>query len=432
MNVSVFIGRRLSFRGSPRGSGDGEGRRRPSPGVPIAVGGIAIAVVIMMVSISVVMGFKDEIRRKVTGFTSEVTVFPQSRTLASVVDMPLDGMIDSLITSVAPGARIDGVVEVPGILKTDSAFQGVMVKAYAPGADGYRFIASNLVEGSMPADANGAAADPAGAPAPHQIAVSQVVASKLGLATGDNLFMHFVSDGSMRTRKAVVAGIYDTHLGEYDSRYVYAAPVMARGVAAIAPGNVTSVEVNGIAPEDIPMVSADLQGRLLELSARSGGRMMYGVDNVLRSAESYFSWLELLDTNVAVILTLMALVSGFTLISCLFILILERVSTIGILKSLGATNGQIRRVFIYMACRLVARGLVIGNVAALALLIVQHRLHLVPLDAESYFLSYVPVALDWGAFALLNVAVAAVSALVLILPSHLVATLSPSESMRYE
>lgn len=105
MNVSVFIGRRLSFRGSPRGSGDGEGRRRPSPGVPIAVGGIAIAVVIMMVSISVVMGFKDEIRRKVTGFTSEVTVFPQSRTLASVVDMPLDGMIDSLITSVAPGHK---------------------------------------------------------------------------------------------------------------------------------------------------------------------------------------------------------------------------------------------------------------------------------------------------------------------------------------
>ena len=128
----------------------------------------------------------------------------------------------------------------------------------------------------------------------------------------------------------------------------------------------------------------------------------------------------------------MALVSGFTLISSMFILILERVRTIGILKSLGATNSQIRGVFIYMAERLVVRGLIIGNLIGLGFILLQHFLHIIPLDAEAYFLSYVPVDLAWGPFIILNAGVIVISAAVLVLPSHMIATLAPSESMRYE
>ena len=159
---------------------------------------------------------------------------------------------------------------------------------------------------------------------------------------------------------------------------------------------------------------------------------MLGVDNVLRSGAPYFSWLDLLDTNVVVILILMALVAGFTLISSLFILILERVRLIGILKAIGATNSQIRGIFIYMSERLVVWGLIIGNIIGLGFVWLQHTTRFIPLDPESYYLSYVPVEIGWEAILLLNLSVIAISCGILILPSHMVSTLSPAESIRYE
>lgn len=429
MNISVFIGRRLSFKGS--GNDDRrESGSIASAGIPIAIGGIALALVIMMMSVAVVTGFKREIRAKVAGFNSQLTVIPQSRTLEGVTAMSLDTAMTAMVRQAAPGAVADGVVELPGILKTDSAFQGVMVKAYAPDAAGYRFIAENLMEGSMPTEK--AMSDTASVPAQPEIAVSASIASKLGLGTGDKVDLHFVNNNALRTRRAVVSGIYDTRFGEYDARFIYATPDMARSVARLGKAEVTSVEINGVDEDDIERATADLSALLLAHNAETRSQTYCWVDNVLHSGAAYFSWLDLLDTNVVVILVLMALVSGFTLISSLFILILERVRTIGILKSLGATNTMIRGIFIYMAERLVARGLLIGNLIGIPLLLIQQHWHPLPLDPDSYFLSYVPVAVDWSSILLLNLAVIIISALILILPSHMIATLSPSESMRYE
>lgn len=426
MNISIFIGRRLSFKDSAGVHNSGSA----SAGVPIAVGGIALAVIIMMVSISVVMGFKDEIRKKVTGFSSEITIYPQSRTLSSIAFIDYTPELAATLKSVLPDSRFDGVVELPGILKTEENFQGVMVKAYQPGADGFRFIEEYLTDGVMPralvaSDSNGVAPQP-------EITLSVQTSSKLGLSIGDKVDMHFVSNGALRTRRALVSGLYDTNLGEYDSRFVYASPDLVRSIAKLFDNQVTAIEINGVDERQVSSATANLSSVLLDFSSRTSGHNIFFVDNVLRSGQAYFSWLDLLDTNVIVILMLMALVSGFTIISSLFILILERVRTIGILKSLGATNRQIRGIFIYMAERLVVCGLIIGNIGGLAIILTQHYLHLIPLDAESYFLSSVPVALCWGAFAALNIAVVAISAIVLILPSHMIATLAPSESMRYE
>lgn len=429
MNISVFIGRRLSFKGS--GNDDRrESGSIASAGIPIAIGGIALALVIMMFSVAVVTGFKSEIRAKVAGFNSQLTIIPQSRTLDGVTAMSLDTAMTAMVRRAAPGAVADGVVELPGILKTDSTFQGLMVKAYAPDAAGFAFIAENLTKGSMPVEK--AAADTASAPARPEIVLSATIASKLGLDTGDKVDLHFVNNNALRTRRAVVSGIYDTHFGEYDARFIYATPEMARSVGRLRPADVTSIEINGVADDDIERATADLSAMLLAHNAETHSQTYCWVDNVLHTGASYFSWLDLLDTNVVVILVLMALVSGFTLISSLFILILERVRTIGILKSIGATNTMIRGIFIYMAERLVARGLLIGNLIGIPLLLIQQHWHPLPLDPDSYFLSYVPIAVDWSAIITLNLAVITISALILILPSHMIATLSPSESMRYE
>ena len=159
---------------------------------------------------------------------------------------------------------------------------------------------------------------------------------------------------------------------------------------------------------------------------------LYRLSNVNSTAMMYFNWLELLDTNVVVILILMSLVSGFTLISSLFIIILERINMIGIMKALGATNNEIRRIFIYIAQRLIVYGLLAGNIIGLTIMLLQKHFHIFPLDPDAYYLNYVPVEIDWLYIALLNIGVFIIAWLMILLPSHLVSTISPSRSIRYE
>ena len=158
----------------------------------------------------------------------------------------------------------------------------------------------------------------------------------------------------------------------------------------------------------------------------------YRVENLNTQCSIYINWLNLLDTNVVVILVLIILVSCFTLISSLFIIILERVNMIGLFKAMGATNLQIRRIFIHMAQRLVVRGLLIGNIIGLGIIFLQLKFRLFPLDADAYYLSFVPMNISWLTVILLNIGVIVMTWLILILPSLLISTLSPARSIRYE
>ena len=195
----------------------------------------------------------------------------------------------------------------------------------------------------------------------------------------------------------------------------------------------SAIEISGL-PDDatIDRVGRELADALLQGLYSGCIDTLYAVENVHDTAALYFNWLALLDTNVVVILILMALVSGFTLVSSLFIIILERVGMIGTLKALGAGNRMIERTFIIVAERLVGRGLIIGNIVGLGIVLIQRAWHLLPLDPEAYYLDYVPVEINWWWVVGLNVAVVVIAALVLILPSRIIATLSPASSMRYE
>lgn len=193
------------------------------------------------------------------------------------------------------------------------------------------------------------------------------------------------------------------------------------------------VEISGLDDSQVDQATSEIHDALLrQLTEHPGETPLYVIDNVHHTGAVYFTWLSLLDTNVVVILILMAVVSGFTLISCLFILILERVRMIGLLKAMGATNGFVRRIFIYMAQRIVVRGLLIGNIVGIGLLLIQKYCHVLPLDADAYYLDYVPVEIGWWWILLLNICAIILSWLILILPSQAIARLSPAESMRYE
>lgn len=404
----------------------GRAGRNSLTSATIAVVGVSIAVIVMELAIAVVLGFKQEIKNKVSGFDAQVTVSPYiSGEISTINDiyLSLNDTLGNVIESTVPGVKATLSLKQPGILKTDNDFAGVLFKGY--GANhGYEFEKSNIVEGCIPdysVDEN-----------KNKIVISRLTANSLKLGVGDKINTYFFTNENLRARKFEVAGIYDSKFSDYDRLIAYASLPVLQRVAGIDTLSGSAIELRGITPDSIVSVSDRLQQRLITATHARELSRFYEVNNITRSAAIYFNWLDLLDTNVVVILILMACVAGITLVSCLFIMILERVKMIGLLKALGATNAQIRRIFIYLAQRLVLRGVLIGNAIAIGVILLQAHYRIIPLDPDAYYLSYVPVEINPWDFLALNIGVIIVSVLILIIPSHIASNISPTQTMRYE
>lgn len=421
MSLSSFIGSRLSFR---------QDSRNPSAGVVIAVAGIAISFTIMLLAISVVSGFRDEIVNKLSGFHPQITVLPplpQDNDVSNIKPIKLTDTLRSRITSAIPEADIQVSISQPSMFKTDSTFQGIVIQGVAPGKH-WDFIKSNLEEGSVPS------ADSARA---ESVVISRTTAEALGVKAGDKVLTHFFDGNSLRSRKLLITGIYNSHFKDFDSNLAFSPTKMLQGVYEIDSLTASSISINGMKLEEVPAKAEHLYQSLLaasmhELEETAVNPGICRVDNIYSQCAQYINWLNLLDTNVIVIIVLMAFVSGFTLISSLFIIILERVSMIGLFKALGATNGQIRGIFLFMAQRLVVRGLLIGNVLSIAIILLQQHFHFLPLNPDAYYLNFVPMHLSLLPVIVLNVAVIVMAYLILILPSQLISKISITKSIRYE
>lgn len=416
MNYPLFVARRLRLTSK-------KGRGTP-PGIIIAVTGIALALVIMMLAMSIVLGFKNEIKHKVMGFDAHIAILPASYDgdepnpfldvtpeLTDIID-GIDGIESSSLTLVQSA-----------ILKTDNDFEGIMIKGL-PQDGSMDFINSHIVEGA-PCDYS----DPECA---NDVSMSKTTANLLNLGVGDKVYAYFFIDGAVKPRRLRIASIYDTHFSDYDKNYVFSSLKLLQGVNGIdsLSGNRLQMTVTDI--DHIDDTALELQNAMIKASYNDELQGVYRLTTVTETGMMYFNWLELLDTNVVVIIILMILVSGFTLVSSLFIIILERINLIGIFKALGATNGEVRRIFIYLGQKLVLRGMLIGNIAGIAVLLLQSKLHFLPLDPEAHYLNYVPVEIDWINILLLNIGVFVVSWAMIILPCHIVSSIKPSQSIRYE
>lgn len=409
MNVSLMISRRMRL------SDNGRGPSRS--GVVIAVAGISLALTVMMLSVAVVIGFKSAISAKVEGFEASLTVIPLDGGDKVVTDsmQSAEKVVAEALKGYSPRPEVAAVYDRPGVLKTDTDFLGVVFRAYGPEHD-YGFEESNLAEGKLPEK-------------PTEIALSRDQAAKLGVKTGDRIFSHFISGEAVRTRRFTVSGIYASNFGEYDQSIVYATEKALRGIKDI--GN-DWIEVRNI-PDGMIQTAADDLQYLLNMKYGNGElEKPLAVRTLWQRGAMYYNWLDMLDTNVIVILVLMGCVSGFTLISSLLILILERVRMIGILKSLGATNRQVRGVFLWLGARIVGIGLLIGNAVALSLIYAEKYLHFIPLDPKAYYLDYVPVSLSVGDFLLLNGGIFAACVILMLVPTAIISRISPASVMRYE
>lgn len=426
MNVAFFIARRLGL-GSDGISVAGKVQSK-SPAIGVAVTGIAISVMIMMITLAIVPGFKHQITLKVMGFDAQVTMHPvaaQGNYDGSTLNpfKVTDSLVTAIESALPVGADASFTVRLSGVLKTEDQFAGLVFKAFDDG-EALDFIAENIEEGEIPCYGNDGSKD--------SIVISRAVASSLGLGVDDKVYGYFFNNDRLRVRRFVVAAIYNTHFNEYDKLLGFMSLAQAQGLCNFDDDECTAVEIRGLKTDDIEDIRARMQEVSGEAFYSNATNTYLAVNDVYEQDPMYFNWLDLLDTNVIVILVLMGCVSAVTLISCLVIMILERVRLVGVLKALGADNGLVSKIFLILAGRVVMRGLLVGDFISMLFMWVQWRFKLLPLDADAYYLNAVPIEFDWKAFVLLNVGVVALSLFILLVPVRMVSRISPSRVIRFE
>ncbi len=413
MNYPLYLAKRLSLS---------SGGKHSSPAIRVAVTAVALSVAVMLAAIAIVLGFKREIRDKVIGFNSHITLYaipsgPEDTNLITLTPT-LRAILDSqdFITDYSLEASI------PTILKTPDNFKGVYLKSMR-GESLKRFFASNIEEGKLP--------DYSGSGSETDIVISRRAADQLGLRTGDKIDTYFMS-GSIRVRRLKIAAIFNSHFDTYDDVFIYGALPLIQSLGEVSSTQGTSLSITTDNFDNLEKNTARLTATLNEALASGLLYKYYRADNALNQGAGYFRWLSLLDTNVIVVLALMTIVACATLISGMLIIILDKKNFIGLIRSMGATVKSVRRVFIYMAIRVALTGMVIGNAMMLILLKAQDKWHFLPLDAETYYIDFVPVEINWQSVIILNIATIVIIYLCLILPSWFAAKISPAETMRYE
>lgn len=395
----------------------GKEKGKSAPAVKVAVVAVALSICVMLCSIAVVGGFRNEIMDRVAGFNSHLTIFNPADDALVYLGPSLRGALDD--EEYITGYELE--LSVPAIAKTDNDFKGLYLRGF-DGNEQYHFIARFIDEGTMPDFTR---------PGSDTLAViSRRQADELNLHAGDRLPFYFINDG-LSVRPLKVAGIYDTHFDYYDDLFAFCAPGMLRGVAGVTLGKGTSLRISTTSLMDAPRQAIRLTQRLMTGVAQGELAGNYMVDDITHQGANYYSWLALLDTNVAVILGLMSVVAALTLISALLILVIDKISLIGILRAMGTSGKVIRSIFIFMSLRIALAGMALGNGIALIILLIQKKYHIIPLNAESYYMDYVPVNLDWSWILLLNAAVFILILLLLILPSWSASRLSPVRAMTY-
>lgn len=417
MKHTFWISNKLRLNGSRRSVN--------ATGIVIAVTGIAIAVVIMEFTLAIVLGFRNQITERVVGFEGKLWVLPDYNydLVSSSATLVADSVLLSTINNQYPGARTYMRFSQPGIIKTDNDYSGI----YFTGEEISKepsFEKEYMLEGEYPdfTDERNA----------YKAVISGYISKKLGLHSGDKINACFFVNDAVKTRRLEIAGVYETGFSDYDQTVAFTSISTLRKIADADSTSGTRLIIDVPYSPTIEDDARTLQEALVEKYRNEELDKLYPVDNVRHAGAIYFNWLELLNTNVVAIIVLMICVSGFTLISSMFIIILERIPTIGILRSLGSTKRQVRNIFIFMAQKIVGIGILIGNALGLGLLYIQEKYHIATLDPEMYYLKYVPVEIDWTNFLLLNAGVLVISWLILILPSRVASSISPAVTMRFE
>mgnify|MGYP000134108000 CR=1 FL=1 len=382
--------------------------------------GIALSLAVMIVAVAIITGFKKEISNKVTGFGAHLQILNMDSNL-SYETAPVPYGLESVdqIREMEGIRNVQPFAIKAGIIKTGEEIHGAVLKGIDKSYD-WSFIEEHLNEGNL-FTVNDSVRS-------NMVVLSGSIARLLKLGVGDRFTMYFIQDPP-RARTFTISGIYNTSLEQFDKLYIFSDIKQVQRLNNWDMGEVSGYEILIDEMEDLPVLTAKVREQVGFDFLEDGSRLR--VETIMDKNAQIFDWLKLQDMNVVVLVILMVVVAGFNMISGLLILILERTNMIGILKALGTTNFSVRKIFMYQSAYLTLVGLLWGNLFGLGICLAQKKLNLIPLDPGSYYLDTVPINLNLGHLLMLNLGTMAITFLFLLIPSMIIARISPDKSIRF-
>ena len=412
MNVELFIARRLFSTG--------KGKKRISkPAVLIAQWGVAVGLLVMILSVCIVVGFKHQVREKIVGFGQHIQVRNYEGTMTG--ESPVTAS-DSLLSAIEAVPMVNSAhiyAGKPGLIAAGDEFDGIMLKGVAADYD-LSFFSNYLIEGEIPTFSDTASTG--------ALLLSKPIADKMQVGVGDKVNIYFVQN-NVKARRFTIKGLYRTNLSEMDNLMALTDIYTIRRLNGWEDDKCTGIEIS-LSNYDALEVACDSVASLVDEEAEKNYEKLY-VRTVEEMNPALFAWLDILDSTVWVILVLVLAVAGFTMISGLLILILEKSNFIGILKAIGSKDISIRRILLYYAMFIIGRGMLWGNIIGFAIALVQYYFGIVKLDAEMYYMDIVPIEFTWWLLPL-NIAMFLLSTAMLVLPSMLISRIEPTKAIRFE
>ncbi len=415
MNLELFIARKIRFNKGKENS------KATPPAVRIAIIGVALGLTVMILAVAVIIGFKKEVREKVIGFGSHIQIanFDNNISYETAPITISDTLLNDLSTY--PGIKhLETYATKPGMLKTNEDFQGIVFKGIDVEFD-WSFFKSNLKEGDLPvitADSTSS-----------EVLISRYLSRLLKLNTGDSFITYFMQE-SIRPRRFHIKGIYDSGFSDYDKYFIIGDIKQVQRINGWEKNQASGIELLVADYDNLDQTSENLYFHLIKQNDREGN--MFFTRSIKDLNPGIFAWLDALDVNVAVILILIIIVAGFTIISGLLIIILERTNMIGLLKAMGQRDSSIRKIFLYISFFMIGKGMIWGNIIGISICIIQHYFKVIPLNPEDYYLDAVPIELSIPMLLLINAGTLFISMTMMLAPSYIIAKIEPSKSIRFE
>lgn len=382
------------------------------PALNIAIAGIALSVTVMILALAIVTGFKKEVREKMSGFTSHIQVSKLEMNDTFEKQPIKKEHAKSILENVEGIKKLQFFGTKPGIIKTDSEIQGIILKGIDQSFD-FSFFESNLTQGRNIVFNDSSAS--------NDIIISEDLAAKMNLKLHDDLVMYFIQQPP-RVRKFKITGLFSSGLEEMDSKFVLADLKHVQKLNDWDEDDVSGYEIT-------LSNFAEVDEKTAEINYFSHSE--HQAISVTELYSNIFDWLNVQDVNEIIILVLMTMVAAINIITALLILIVEKTQMIGILKSIGMRNNDLRKVFIYIAANLTLKGLLIGNVIGLGFCFLQQNFGLIKLNEKNYYLKQVPINIDFLSIFLLNLGTILVCMTMLLIPTYIITKISPVKAIRF-
>ncbi|MFV8346093.1 ABC transporter permease [Flavobacterium sp. ZB4P13] len=408
MNLEYFIAKRLITAKDYKSS-------ISAPIIKIAISAIAIGMIMMIVSVATGIGLQQKIREKVSAFNGHIIISNYDNNQSEVTLVPISKKQDFYpkFTSVPEVNHIQAIASKAGIIRTETAFEGIIFKGVG---NDYKWdnIKEYIVQGRIPnskGDLN------------EEVVISQFIANRLNLKVGDAFNTFFMKEKGYNLRNFDVVGIFNSGFQEFDATYIIGDIRHMQRINKWAPDQIGAFEVF---VDDFNTIESTGEQVYAQTASTLDSK------TIIEKYSYIFEWLQLFDFNIIVILAVMILVATINMVVALLVLILERTQMIGILKALGANNWSVRKIFLYNAFYLIVRGLLWGNLIGISLLLIQQQFGVIQLNPENYYVNQAPVYLNWGYILLLNLLTVTVCFLVLLIPSYIITKISPVKAIRFD